>query len=502
MIRLLNHPVRGHDAPSMTDSLLEDLALNDLLDRYFEEPAAILTRDAQALRERNQVLRDIRRHPNLAAAFCAARDALAALPETAGTLDADPILVLANLGCIRTAQTALKGLEAALGAVGADACSAMQALRQSLSQSIAEAFPPDTEATWAEYAGGADFPGSVTYKIRFTDRAQIESVALQKVERREERRMAWPWQKSPARTMRRKAFVLQPDTRRTPGTGYDPTGSLGGMQRLKVALDRLLGAQAAAARPKIRAAALRLHARYARLLAELDFFVRACGLVEALEACGYPLTFAEINASMEDPVALEGLYHPALAIQRQGPITLNRLRADNGRHVVLLGGYNRDGKTTYLRAVGAIQVLFQMGLPVPASQAALYPVASLVSAFAKAERTELTCGKLGQELEAVRQALERMAEDGLILFNEPISGTSPKESVALSREILCVLLARRQRGLWVTHLFPLFDEAERLGKILGGSEVLCMRTRQDDPNAPPFSVHEGMPAYDSGARKV
>ena len=389
MIRLLNHPVRGHDAPSMTDSLLEDLALNDLLDRYFEEPAAILTRDAQALRERNQVLRDIRRHPNLAAAFCAARDALAALPETAGTLDADPILVLANLGCIRTAQTALKGLEAALGAVGADACSAMQALRQSLSQSIAEAFPPDTEATWAEYAGGADFPGSVTYKIRFTDRAQIESVALQKVERREERRMAWPWQKSPARTMRRKAFVLQPDTRRTPGTGYDPTGSLGGMQRLKVALDRLLGAQAAAARPKIRAAALRLHARYARLLAELDFFVRACGLVEALEACGYPLTFAEINASMEDPVALEGLYHPALAIQRQGPITLNRLRADNGRHVVLLGGYNRDGKTTYLRAVGAIQVLFQMGLPVPASQAALYPVASLVSAFAKAHGTDL-----------------------------------------------------------------------------------------------------------------
>lgn len=69
-----------------------------------------------------------------------------------------------------------------------------------------------------------------------------------------------------------------------------------------------------------------------------------------------------------------------------------------------------------------------MGLPVPAGQAALYPASSLVSAFAGAERTELTCGKLGQELETVRRALERMTEDGLVLFNEPITGTSPAES--------------------------------------------------------------------------
>lgn len=460
MIRLLNHPVRDHCPPRITEDLLEDLALDGLMGCYFEAPEAILTCDPSALRERNQVLRNLRQHPGLLAALDTARNALAALKETAGTLDVDPIRVLASLDCLRGAHTALRGLETALRAAGPEVCPQLHALRQNLSRSMEEAFPPDLDAAWAEYAAGADFPGSVHYKLRFTARAQIESVALQRVERREERRPSWPWQRGTARVKRGKAFALQPDTRGGPGYGYDPKGALGGMQRLKFVLNRLLSVQAAAARPQIRGAALRLHTRYAHLQAELDFFVRACALT--------PQPPASRERPPRDPAGrLQPGRQDDLPARRGGcsgffPNGIARARRPSrplpglqpGQRLCRRGAHGAD-----LRKAGAGA---RNRAPGPGADDGGRP-----GPVQRAHHRHLARGKR-----------------------------------ALSREILCILLARRQRCLWVTHLFPLFDEAERLGERIGGSTVLCMRTRQDDPNAPPFAVYEGRPAYDSGARRV
>ena len=69
------------------------------------------------------------------------------------------------------------------------------------------------------------------------------------------------------------------------------------------------------------------------------------------------------------------------------------------------------------------QVLFQLGWPVPANGAAISPVADLVTVFSQEEDQELHNGKLGQELKAVRRNLEGLSKDGMILLNEPITGT-------------------------------------------------------------------------------
>jgi DNA mismatch repair ATPase MutS len=143
-----------------------------------------------------------------------------------------------------------------------------------------------------------------------------------------------------------------------------------------------------------------------------------------------------------------------------------------------------------------------MGLPSPAKSACIYPVSSIVSAFATEEDTGLMHGKHGQELQTVQIALKQLNDDGLFLFNEPITGTSPLESYRISREILSILLAQGHRGIWVTHLFRLFDDVESLQKLKLRSYLICMRTRQNHSEEAPFSVLEGRPIQDSGTKWI
>lgn len=70
--------------------------------------------------------------------------------------------------------------------------------------------------------------------------------------------------------------------------------------------------------------------------------------------------------------------------------------------------------------------------------------------FSQEEDQELHNGKLGQELKAVRRNLEGLSKDGMILLNEPITGTSPMENLYISRIVLCSLKVKAIRGIWVT----------------------------------------------------
>ena len=71
-------------------------------------------------------------------------------------------------------------------------------------------------------------------------------------------------------------------------------------------------------------------------------------------------------------------------------VVTNGIRFDQERgRIWVLTGPNRGGKTTYTRAVGQAQILFQAGLHVPASQARLSPADAIYTHFPRLEEEQL-----------------------------------------------------------------------------------------------------------------
>ena len=166
---------------------------------------------------------------------------------------------------------------------------------------------------------------------------------------------------------------------------------------------------------------------------------------------------------------------------------------------------NQGGKTTFLRTVGTLQVFFQLGWPVTAASASLSPVEKIVTVFSHEENTQLQHGKLGQELKSLRLGMTEMTPYSLMLFNEPITGTSPMENLYLSREILSVSKLSGYHGIWVTHIYDLAAGCEEINQALSGSKVsslIVLVEGEGEDVHTSYRIIRGKPGYTSYAKQV
>ena len=233
-------------------------------------------------------------------------------------------------------------------------------------------------------------------------------------------------------------------------------------------LDRLLErvsapvADALASYTRVQSAGL------AGLEAELAFYLGAARLVNELRAAGLPLCRPEIAPASERVCVIDGAYSLDLALRlraARGPAGLAEAVVPNDvafgpdATIFILTGPNSGGKTTYTRAVGQAQALFQAGLLVPGRQARISPVDGIYTHFAVAERLDINGGRLAEELDRLAQIFRQAGPASLVLLNEPLSSTDHVAARALSRDILAGLRLLGARVLFVTHLHELVDDA-------------------------------------------
>jgi hypothetical protein len=131
--------------------------------------------------------------------------------------------------------------------------------------------------------------------------------------------------------------------------------------------------------------------RYARLSSawlvglapELVFYLGGVRLASDLRAAGLPLCRPSIAPIDERVCQIEGLYSLELALRMRATrgdnglaaaIVPNDVSFGSDERIVLVSGPNSGGKTTYTRAVGQAQALFQAGLLVPGRAARISPV--------------------------------------------------------------------------------------------------------------------------------
>jgi DNA mismatch repair protein MutS len=185
-------------------------------------------------------------------------------------------------------------------------------------------------------------------------------------------------------------------------------------------------------------------------LAELDALQ---AMARATSELGW--RFPELLADEAFHLEASGLYHPFV----ESPVK-NPVRLTGGEPMVFLTGPNMAGKTTYLRAVGLVVLLAQVGMGVPADAARLTPVQALFTSLNPADNLRAGLSYFLVEVLRVKAAASLLAEGrrALVLFDEVFKGTNVKDALEASAQvILGFARARRSGFVFSSHLAELAE---------------------------------------------
>lgn len=248
----------------------------------------------------------------------------------------------------------------------------------------------------------------------------------------------------------------------------------------------------------------RIHVgRLATLASELAFFLGAACLIQELRAQGLALCRPAIAPIQARICRIEGCYALDLALRLRAihgdaalrDLVANDVAFDHTARIALLTGPNSGGKTTYTRAIGQAQVLFQAGLLVPGRAAQLSPADGVLTHFASAERLDFSGGRLAEELERLATIFQVATPASLILLNEPLTSTDLRSARALGRDLLSGLHLLGARTMFVTHIHELVDDALALAPQGAGviSLIAGFDALQSTSQVPSYRIEPGLP---------
>jgi ABC-type branched-subunit amino acid transport system ATPase component len=463
------------------DALVNALALSSRYTGVVRATLSALCTDPHTIAYRQAILADLLARPDLAAALEAALPALATAAAAGTSHWADEAAIFQVAGRVAELETyvgAVTGLHAALEAAAPPlAAAGWQALQADLAATTSSAAFQALAAELPNLRARLEQAGSVTLGINLDAQLRPESATLLSVN---SERFSGP----------RSLIGRLLGGERNGAAGITPLRQanerqpFGPDRRLFLDLSELLAevtrpiADALTRYAKISGAAL------APLEGELAFYIGAARLIGALRAEGYALCRPEIAPPDERWIAADGLYNLDLALRlRVRPphdgappaVIANDVRFNAQGRIFVLTGPNRGGKTTYTRAIGQALALAQAGLPVPAASARLSPVDAIYTLFPAAEQAQIGMGRLDEEAAQLAAIFRTATAHSLVLLNEPLGSTSPREAMLIARDVLGGLRMLGARALLVTHLHELAHEAEALNDAVAGeSRIACL----------------------------
>lgn len=205
---------------------------------------------------------------------------------------------------------------------------------------------------------------------------------------------------------------------------------------------------------------------------ELGFIHMGMNYMLSVKSKGMPYCFPEIS----DEYKIDGMYNPNLFIEMpSSQIVKNDACFDENGRIFIITGPNSGGKSVYLRALGISQILFQMGLPIPAKSAKM-PVLGEILAQFSVFTSESGAGRLEGECRALAQICSVATEKSLILLDELFSGTSSEDGAIIAEKTLEWLSAKNCRVLYATHIHEIAAYAEEINKSersRGKIDFLC-----------------------------
>lgn len=225
---------------------------------------------------------------------------------------------------------------------------------------------------------------------------------------------------------------------------------------------------------------------------ELAFYIGCLNLYEELARMGEPVCIPVPLDRGNRALAYSGLYDPCMALRMGRGVVGNDADAERA-DLVIITGANRGGKSTLLRSLGLAQVMMQCGLFVPAQSFRSDVCDGIFTHFKREEDPTMRSGKLDEELGRMSEIVDRLTPDCLVLFNESFAATNEREGSEIARQIVCALLERRVKVIFVTHLYE-FSRSLYEKKM---ENAVFLRAERMPDGERTFRVTEGEPLQTS-----
>ena len=146
-------------------------------------------------------------------------------------------------------------------------------------------------------------------------------------------------------------------------------------------------------------------------------------------------------------------------------VTLNK-----DQRILLISGPNAGGKSMTLKALGLIQMLIRLGLPLPCSKASKIGLFDgLYADLGDDQSLENELSTYSSKLNHMKYFLEHASPKSLVLIDEFGSGSDPKLGAALAESLLLALCEKKCIGVITTHYGNLKQLASHHEHIINGS---------------------------------
>ncbi len=169
-------------------------------------------------------------------------------------------------------------------------------------------------------------------------------------------------------------------------------------------------------------------------------------------------------------VILKQARHPLLVVTKD-EVVPNDIVLDETVRVLVISGPNTGGKTVTLKIVGLYALMVRAGLHLPCapeSDMALFmdlyadigdaqDLSRDLSSFS-AHMTQMV--RLLSETAAPSGTAESASRQSLVLLDEPVTSTDPREGAALAEALLCRLSSLNMKVVATTHYGPLKELAQ------------------------------------------
>lgn len=228
----------------------------------------------------------------------------------------------------------------------------------------------------------------------------------------------------------------------------------------------------------------------AATLGQLDFVFAKAGF-----AIDYNATVPHFSAGKRRLVVREGR-HPLLETvlrKARRPIVPINFELTEEERCLLISGPNTGGKTVTMKTAGLLALMAHAAIPVPCREAEFPLLDDVLADIGDTQSIEESLSSFSGHLLHVKQMLEKVTPNSLVLLDELGRATDPEEGGALG---VAMLDQFRQSGTFClasTHLLPLKLYGTQTAGVVNASMGFNEETLQ-----PTYELRIGVPGKSAG----
>ena len=233
-----------------------------------------------------------------------------------------------------------------------------------------------------------------------------------------------------------------------------------------------------------------------------DFTRRICNIADALEITQETLIDLDIVlAKVKYGKSLKGVLpeikkdgsyniiggrHPLIDKNVVVPVSV-ALPFD--KNYILISGPNTGGKTVTLKMVGLFALLAISGMYIPAKEgSSISFYDNVFSDIGDEQSIEQNLSTFSSHIKTIKEIIENVDDNSLVLLDEIGGGTDPEEGSALALAVFEFLLDKNSRGIITTHYSELKEFSYSNDKILNASMEFDMGSL-----SPTYKLNVGVP---------